>query len=133
MPDKQKILLLMLPFWTPLVPPQGISHLKHFLQPHDFIVKTKDANTAGEFKELYNKYFDTLRKYVPQNKQGNFYNIGHDVMRNHMMAHIDYENEREYLELLKIIVYETFFTPAWKNISWVYWKKKRPGSWVYPY
>jgi radical SAM superfamily enzyme YgiQ (UPF0313 family) len=110
MPDKQKILLLMLPFWTPLVPPQGISHLKHFLQHHDFIVKTKDANTVGEFKELYNKYFDTLRKYVPQNKQGNFYNIGHDVMRNHMMAHIDYENEREYLELLKIIIYETFFT-----------------------
>jgi len=110
MTNKQKILLIMLPFWTPLVPPQGISHLKNFLQHHGFSVKTKDANTGGEFKEIYNKYFDTLRKYVPENKQGNFYNIGHDVLRNHMMAHINYENEKAYLELVKIVIYKTFFT-----------------------
>lgn len=107
---KQKILLVMLPYWTPLVPPQGIAFLKNFLRHHGFIVKTKDANTRGELKELYNNYFDTLRKYVPANKQGNFYNIGHDVLRNHMMAHIHYEEKNAYTELVKIIVYETFFT-----------------------
>jgi radical SAM superfamily enzyme YgiQ (UPF0313 family) len=100
----------MLPFWTPLVPPQGISHLKHFLQHHGFIVKTKDANTAEEFKELYNKYFEVLRKYVPENKRGNFFNIGHDVMRNHLIAHIHYSDEEEYKELVKILVYNTYFT-----------------------
>ncbi|MCX6581867.1 MAG: radical SAM protein [Candidatus Aminicenantes bacterium] len=105
-----KILLLSLPFWTPLVPPQGIAHLKHFLQYHGFIVKTKDANTVEEFKELYNKYFELLRLYVPADKQGNFFNIGHDVMRNHLSAHIHYKNEDEYRELVKIIVYRTYFT-----------------------
>jgi hypothetical protein len=99
-----------MPYWTPLIPPQGISHLKHFLQQHRFIVKTIDVNAAAEFKELYNKYFAVLRKYVPEHKQGNFYNIGHDVLRNHMMAHIHYENEEAYLDLLRKIIYETYFT-----------------------
>ncbi len=110
MPTKQKILLLMLPYWTPLVPPQGICHLKNFLQYHGYPVKTKDANTESEFKGLYDKYFDILRKYVPEHKQGNFFNIGHDVLRNHMLAHIHYEDEDAYLELTKSIVYNTYFT-----------------------
>jgi len=105
-----KILLFMLPFWTPLVPPQGICHLKHFLQHHGFIVKTKDANIVEEFKDLYNQYFDVLKKYVPENKRGNFFNIGHDVMRNHLIAHIHYNDEEEYKELVKILVYKTYFT-----------------------
>lgn len=108
--NPKKILLLSLPFWTPLVPPQGIAHLKHFLQHHGFIVKTKDANTVEEFKELYNKYFELLRNYVPTDKQGNFFNIGHDVLRNHLVAHIHYKNEDEYRELVKIIVNRTYFT-----------------------
>lgn len=106
----KKVLLLMLPFWTPLVPPQGIAYLKNFLQHYDYIVKTKDANTEDQFKTLYNEYFGTLRKYIPENKQGNFFNIGHDVMRNHMIAHINFEDEARYIALVKIIVYKTFFT-----------------------
>lgn len=108
--NRQKILLFMLPYWTPLVPPQGISHLKAFLRHHGYPVKTIDANTEVEFKELYDKYFDILKKYIPPDKQGNFYNIGHDALRNHMLAHIHYENENDYLELVKIIIYQTFFT-----------------------
>ncbi|HLP47957.1 MAG TPA: hypothetical protein VK469_18585, partial [Candidatus Kapabacteria bacterium] len=108
--DPDKILLLMLPFWTPLVPPQGICHLKNFLQHHGFKVKTKDANIVDEFKELYNKYFDVLRKYVPENKRGNFFNIGHDVMRNHLIAHIHHHDEEEYKELVRILVYNTYYT-----------------------
>ena len=107
-----KIILAMLPFWDPLVPPQGISHLKHFLEHHGYSVKTIDANTNEEFKELYNKYFAVLRKYIPENKRGNFFNIGHDVMRNHMTAHIHRcdGKENEYIELVKNIIYKTFFT-----------------------
>lgn len=108
--NKEKILLLMLPFWTPLVPPQGISYLKHFLQHYGYVVKTKDGNTEEKFKELYNKYFRILAEYVPPDKQGNFYNIGHDVLRNHMIAHINKVNERQYIELVKTIVYQTYFT-----------------------
>jgi radical SAM superfamily enzyme YgiQ (UPF0313 family) len=107
---EKKILLLMLPYWTPLVPPQGISLLKHFLQHHNHQVKTKDANTEEKFKSLYNRYFRILKEYVPENKQGNFFNIGHDVMRNHMIAHIHYENEASYIHLVKIIIYKTYFT-----------------------
>jgi radical SAM superfamily enzyme YgiQ (UPF0313 family) len=108
--NPDKILLVMLPFWTPLVPPQGICHLKNFLQHHGFIVKTKDANIAEEFKELYNQYFDVLRKYVPENKRGNFFNIGHDVMRNHLIAHTRHNDEEEYNELVKILIYNTYYT-----------------------
>jgi radical SAM superfamily enzyme YgiQ (UPF0313 family) len=108
--QKERILLMILPFWDPLVPPQGIAHLKHFLQHHGCVVKTMDANTAGEFKEVYNRYFQVLAKYVPEHKRGNFYNIGHDVMRNHMLAHIHYNDEEKYIQLVKMIVYQTFFT-----------------------
>ncbi|MCU0289643.1 MAG: hypothetical protein MUF15_25030, partial [Acidobacteria bacterium] len=108
--NPNKILLLSLPFWTPLVPPQGIAHLKHFLQHYGFMVKTKDGNTVDEFKELYNKYFQLLRGWVPVDRQGNFFNIGHDVLRNHLVAHIHYTNESEYRELVKIIVYQTYYT-----------------------
>jgi radical SAM superfamily enzyme YgiQ (UPF0313 family)/CDGSH-type Zn-finger protein len=109
-PLPNKILLIMLPYWDPLIPPQGISHLKHFLQHHGYIVKTDDINTKKEFKLIYNNYFDVIRKYVPAAKQGNLFNIGQDVMRNHMIAHIHYKNETDYSELVKEIIYQTFFT-----------------------
>jgi radical SAM superfamily enzyme YgiQ (UPF0313 family) len=110
-PIPDKILLIMPPYWDPLIPPQGISHLKHFIQHHGYKVKTRDANTREEFRAFYNKYFGVLEKYIPGDKQGNFYNIGQDVMRNHMLAHLNYKDEKEYIALLKTIVYETYFTP----------------------
>lgn len=108
---QEKIVLVLLPFWTPLIPPMGISCLKSFLQKYGYKVKTADANVLGEFKEVYNRYFDTLRKNVPENKRGNFFSIGHDVLQNHMMAYINhnYENKREYIELLKVVISKTFF------------------------
>lgn len=108
--QNKRILLLMLPFWTPLVPPQGIAHLKHFLRNHGYTVKTADANVEMQFKELYHRYFDIIKASVQEDKQGNFYNIGHDVLRNHMMAHIHYTDEEAYLELTEAIVYQTYFT-----------------------
>jgi len=108
---KEKILLLLLPFWEPQIPPLGISCLKAYLQAHGFPVKSADANVVEEFHDLHNRYFDTLRTYVPGNKQGNFSNVGHDVIRNHMMAFIHHQpaDEEQYLELVKIIIYKTFF------------------------
>ena len=104
------VLLLVLPFWDPLIPPQGISHLKSALIKNNYSVHTNDANTKEDFKLFYNKYFRILSKWIPDNKKGNFYNIGHDVLRNHLMAHLNMQNEDDYLELVRDIIYKTFYT-----------------------
>ncbi|MCK5056812.1 MAG: hypothetical protein KAT34_09170 [Candidatus Aminicenantes bacterium] len=106
---KEKILLALLPFWTPLIPPQGISRIKGFLRKYGYRVKTVDVNLEDDFRKLYDKYFNTLRQYIPEHKRGNFYNIGNDVWREHMMAHINYEDEKKYFQLVKILVYKVFY------------------------
>ena len=105
----EKILLVLLPYWTPLIPPLGISCLKSFLQQHGYHVKTVDANIDEQVNEIYNRYIDTLKEFIPDTKQGNFYNIGTFVWQDHMMAHINYTDEKEYIELIKELVYKTFF------------------------
>jgi len=107
--NDKKILLVLLPFWTPLIPPLGISCLKSFLQGHGFDVKTVDANVEIEFVQVYDRYFDTLREYIPAHKRGNFLNIGIDVLQNHMSAFIHRGDGDGYLELLGTIVGKTFF------------------------
>ena len=107
--NKEKILLMLLPFWDPQIPPPGISCLKSYLQRHGWTVKTVDVNVEAHLKETYHTYFDTLKKVVPQDKQGNFYKIGFDILHNHMMAHIHRKNEREYLEAVKDLVHSTFY------------------------
>ncbi len=121
MKEIKKILLALLPFWTPLIPPQGIGHLKAFLEKHGYRVKTVDANIEQQFKEIYQDYFDSLREYIPQSNWGNFYNIGHDVLRNHMMAHFNHTvavkeskknheaDNKKYNELVRLLIYNTYF------------------------
>ena len=106
--NTEKILLALLPFWSPLIPPMGISCLKQFLQKSGYRVSLLDANTVEGFKETYNKYFETLKEVIPENRRKNFYNIGHDLLQNQMMAHLNYENETEYIELVKILIYKNF-------------------------
>jgi hypothetical protein len=108
-----KILLALLPYWTPLIPPQGIAQLKVFLEKHGYKVKTVDANVETVFKDIYQRYFNTLKTFIPGSHWGNFYNIGHDVLRNHMMAYFNYTggagNKEAYNELVKVLVYHTYF------------------------
>jgi len=112
---REKILLALLPYWTPLIPPQGIAQLKVFLEKHGYKVRTTDANVDSQFKEIYHRYFNTLKKYVPESNWGNFYNIGHDVLRNHMMAYFNHKytsmgrDEKKYNELVKLLVYHTYY------------------------
>lgn len=107
----EKILLVLLPYWTPLIPPQGIAAIKTFLQANNYTVRTEDANTETGFKNIYQEYFNALETYVPKDNHGNFYNIGHDVLRNHMMAHMNRtgENEGQYNQLVKLLIYHTFY------------------------
>jgi radical SAM superfamily enzyme YgiQ (UPF0313 family) len=104
-----KILLAAPPFWSPLIPSQGPAVLKGFLRKYGYNVKTADLAVDNEFLEFYRKYFDTLREFIPPQRRGNFYNIGHDVLRNHMMAYTNYKDENSYFELVEELVYQTYF------------------------
>ncbi|MCP4221398.1 MAG: hypothetical protein GY765_42625, partial [bacterium] len=124
---RPEILLALLPFWPPMIPPMGISCLKSALQAHGFPVKTIDGNTEERLREPYFLYMELLKKNIPADKTGNLYNIGNDVLQNHMMTYLesgltaDYPynvaasgDTREtspgdqYLEVVKTIIYKTF-------------------------
>jgi len=107
--DKKKVLLMLLPFWTPLIPPLGIACLKACMKDEEYDIKTIDANVEEEFRDMREEYFMTLREYIPAGKRGNFENIGQEVFDNHMMACINHDNEDEYIELVRILVQKTFF------------------------
>jgi hypothetical protein len=102
--ETKKILLLLLPFWTPMIPPGGIASLKVFLQGHGYEVKTADANIEKTPRALYFDYFTRLRQHIPENKKSNFYSIGHHVLRNHMTAFLHRDNETDYTELIKLLM-----------------------------
>ena len=108
--NKEKILLTLFPFWMPLIPPLGIACLKSYLKSHGYIVKAHDFNTIVSLRDFYDSYFNTIAEHVPAEKKGNFYSIGQDVLRNHLMAHINKNDEKEYLNLIKILIYKTFYT-----------------------
>jgi len=95
-----------------MIPPMGIASIKSFLKRSGFSVKIADANIENDGREKYYNYFAVLREYVPVEKRGNFFSIGHDVLRNHMMAHLHYENENEYRELVKLLIAETYYIDA---------------------
>ena len=113
----KKILLALPPFWAPLIPPTGLSSLKGFLQARGFRVKTYDFNIEAALNECSKKYFDTIKAQVPAEKQGNFYSIVNDVLRNHMMAHLQFREQEgrhnaggnEYAALVNQLTAKTFF------------------------
>ncbi|MCU0289446.1 MAG: hypothetical protein MUF15_23995 [Acidobacteria bacterium] len=52
--NHEKILLVLMPYWPPLIPPLGIACLKSLLQEHGYSVKTVDANINESFRNIYN-------------------------------------------------------------------------------
>jgi radical SAM superfamily enzyme YgiQ (UPF0313 family) len=110
--ENKKVLLALLPYWTPLIPPLGISCLKSYLQNEGYEVTAIDANMEKAFRDIYHQYFAVVKQCVPKYKQGNFFNIGMEFMRNHMMAHLNYEDERQYVALLKIVFYKSYYCEA---------------------
>jgi hypothetical protein len=105
-----RILLTMLPFWDPVIPPNGVAHLKHFLRQHGYTnVTAADLITNEEFLVIYQDYFDVLKRNIPQHKRGNFYNIGHDVLQNHFMAHINHTSRDRYMDLLRVLIQKTYY------------------------
>ena len=111
----KKVLLALLPFWSPLIPPIGIASLKSYLKPRGIEVKTVDAAVEDRFMTLYYKYFNLLKQAIPEERRGNFYSIGHDVLRNHLMAALELKeddpaNAAFYSEAVKDIIYMTYYT-----------------------
>jgi hypothetical protein len=105
----KKILLAILPYWDPMIPPMGITSLKNFLQNEGYAVKTVDLIVKNECLDYYTNYFEILKKHVPYENRGNFRNIGNDVLQNHMMAHLNYDNLEEYAELVKLLIYFHYY------------------------
>lgn len=113
--ENQSILLMTLPFLTPLIPPMGISCLKGYLQANGCRVKTADAMADMEIRESCYRYFDTLEGYIPEKKRGHFFNVGLDVLFNQFMAHLNRENQQDYIELVKLLVAKNFFVDIHEN------------------
>jgi radical SAM superfamily enzyme YgiQ (UPF0313 family) len=104
-----KVLFVLLPFWTPQLPPLGIACIKSYLKQYGFEVKTADANIDVELREAYYNYYHILEGFTPEHKRGNYSSLVNDVWQNHMMAHLNYEDEGEYIEVVKLLTYQTFF------------------------
>jgi radical SAM superfamily enzyme YgiQ (UPF0313 family) len=108
-PGKEKILLMVMPYMAPLCPPMGMSCLKSYLSHHGFDVTTVDIMAQLEIKEAAYKYLDTLKEFIPPFRQGYFFNVGIDVLKNHFMAYIHHEDRKKYIAAVKMIVYENYY------------------------
>lgn len=109
MKQKEKVLLVLLPFWTPQIAPMGISCIKSYLNPQGFDVRTVDANIEMDLRIGYDLYVEKIKECIPPEKRGNFSSLVNDVWQNHMMSHIHYEDEKKYFELVKMLVNKVFY------------------------
>lgn len=107
--SENRILLVLMPYWPPLIPPLGIACLKSFLGEHGYRVKTVDANVDASLRNIYNDYLEILKANIPAHKQGNFYNIVNECLQNHLMAYLNYVDKSEYCDLAKIIIKKHFY------------------------
>ncbi|MCP5053580.1 MAG: radical SAM protein [bacterium] len=110
--DKSEtILLVLLPFWVPLIPPVGITGLKSYLQERGYTVDTADFNVDPRLREIEAGYMNLLEEFIPKDKRNHLRNIGVDVLRHHLMAHTHHTDNTQYAELVRHVIYETFYFP----------------------
>ncbi len=108
--DRNSVLLFLFPFWTPQIPPLGISCLKSYISQYNYRTKIYDLNIEESIRNNYNEYFNIIKNVVDNEIDGGgFYNIGHDLLQNHMMAFIKKKEPTPYISLIKKIVYNTFY------------------------
>lgn len=108
-PTNTKIFLTIFPYWDPMIPPMGITSLKQYIQQYGYNVITEDLIVKKECLDFYTEYFRILGRNIPYEKQGNFRNIGHDVLQNQLMAHVNYKNRKDYIDLTIDVVYKHYY------------------------
>jgi len=84
--NNKKLLLGILPFWDPLIPPMGIASLKSYLQEREYQVDTFSANSNSSLLEYYEQYFNNIRGYLGEEKHSILFHLGHFVLQNHLLA-----------------------------------------------
>jgi radical SAM superfamily enzyme YgiQ (UPF0313 family) len=107
--EGEKILLMLMPFWTPLIPPLGIACLQSSLRAHGYRVAIADANQQADIWKRYYLYHNALMKCVPERLRGNFFNTGHNVLRHHCMAYLNGHELSDHRELIGRIVAAHYF------------------------
>ncbi len=104
------ILLIMLPYWDQQIPPLGIACLKSYIERNSlFKVKNIDANTNIDFYNYKKRYFFNIEKVIPEDKRLHLYNIGMDVLSEHMMAFAFSKTQEELNKIIYTIFYNTFY------------------------
>jgi hypothetical protein len=106
---QEKILLALLPYWDSLIPPMGLACLKGYLGTGTGEVKTVDANTEEMFQEIYDHYFRLFPGAVPREKRLDFNNLGKEVLRSHLMAHLHRQEENQYIEAVGTIINRHYY------------------------
>lgn len=116
-PSNRKVLLTLVPFWSPLNPPLGITVLKSYLKQRGYEVATHDFNGEDELWQIIDKYFKIIREAVPQSRQGNFFMVGFDVLSNHLLAYLHKTHENRYHELIQILVRRNYFVEVDSGVT----------------
>lgn len=107
--NKKKILLCLMPFWSPLSPPLGISLLKGHLVQHGLDAVIYDFNTEDQIWENLGPYFDILEQAIPPHKKGNFHMIGYDIFAQHLVGYLFRSDSPGYTDLLRLLIQKNFF------------------------
>src|SRR5688500_5272656 len=84
----KNVLLLLFPYWSPVVPPAGLARIKAHLEAQGHRCKIVDFNAKKESLTLYHNYYGILKKYIQGAKRGTLYNLGNDLMEQHLMAYV---------------------------------------------
>lgn len=107
--SNRKIHLMLLPFWSPFIPPLGISILKSFLNKYgDFDITTHDLNAYPSFMQTHSDYMALLGKNLPKEYQGNINTIGNNLLMYHSLAYLRKEETGNYNDLIRELLLKMF-------------------------
>lgn len=105
----KKIALGLMPFWSPLALPLGISSLKGYLEKNGINVYTFDCNVIEEIWGFHDQYFTLLKKIIPVEKRSNFYMVGYDILNNHLVSFINKKDDALYHDFIKALFLKNMF------------------------
>ncbi|CAK7015918.1 radical SAM protein [Tissierella carlieri] len=106
---RNKVLLLLAPFWPPLSPPMGISCLSGYLKKHGYDAFAIDMNGDDALWCYHNNYLKMLHSIVPKDKQGNIDMTGFEVFINHLRLYLAKRNNEQYFMMVEEIYRAVFF------------------------